>query len=121
MGTKGNMSIEDAWSVAVRLSVPPYPHDDPSKHDRGQPVLGLTNSNPNHFLTDVYIEKNKTYWSASDGVIAKITGAGTTLKAARRAAYKNVAGVKASGLQYRIDIGERVEADLKQLRAWRYI
>lgn len=121
MGTKGNMSIEDAFGVAVRLSVPPYPHADPSKHDRGQPVLGLSNADPNHFLTDVYVEKNKIYWSASDGVIAKITGTGATLKAARRAAYKNVAGVKASGLQYRIDIGERVEADLKQLRAWRYI
>lgn len=122
MGMRSSMKLKQEFSIAIRLSVPPYPHDKPNKLDRGMPVLGLDVENPNHFLTDVMQgERAQLTWSASDGVLAKVTGTGRTIKESRRAAYKTARTIRAQGLQYRTDIGERVEVDLKQLRTWRFL
>lgn len=120
-GSADSIRLRRGFSTAVRISVPPYPHDKPSKMDRGLPVLGLKAGDPNQFLTDVHTERGTMLWSAADGVLAKIVGVGDTVKASRRVAYRNVQKIHTQGLQYRTDIGERVEADVKQLRRWGYI
>lgn len=121
MGTKGNIDLKDEFSTAVRLSVPPYPHDKPSKLDRGLPILNVAPERPNQFLTDVFWENNMARWSAADGVLLKVTGSGKTPKVSRRAAYQGVKEIRTQGLQFRTDIGERVEGDMKKLKSWRYI
>lgn len=121
MGTKSELKLSNDFATAVRLSVPPYPHAKPELADRGLPVLGADPDNPNQYFTDLFVEGNISRWAASDGVLLKVVGTGPTSKASRREVYRHVRQVRTQGLQYRTDIGERVESDMKQLRKWGYI
>lgn len=122
MGTKSIIDVRNGFSTAVRLSIPPWPHNKPEpKVDKGQPILGVSPTIPWQYLTDVYWENSMARWAASDGVLLKVVGIGDTVKTSKRLVYKHVREVRTEGLQYRTDIGDRVESDMKQLRSWRYI
>lgn len=121
MGTKARFRLKREAATAVRLTVPPYPHGEPSKMDRGLPVIGAWPPRKEQYLTDVYVDRGMARWSASDGVLMKVVGTGATVKSSRRSAYNGVDRVYTQGLQYRTDVGERVEQDVKQLKRWRYV
>ena len=109
------------YGVAIRLTVPPYPHRKADKRDKGLPILGLPEDLKHFYLTDVFLNNNLYQWSASDGVLMKVGGSGKNVKEARSQAYERVHLVRAEGLQYRIDIASRAELDITQLKKWGYL
>jgi len=116
--TEMRLRLKDQ-AVVVRLTVPPYPHADADKQDRGLPVIGLPKDYEHFYLTDVYKENGLTKWAGSDGVLMKVAGSGSNIKKARKKAYDLINRIEVNGLQFRRDIGERVEADMKQLKKWK--
>ena len=111
----------DVFGVAVRLSLPPFPHRAADKRDKGLPILGVPNDLEHIFPTDMFFNNGLFQWSASDGVLMKVTGSGRTIKEAIKETYGRVDKVRAEGLQYRTDIGASVSNSLNRLRQWGYL
>lgn len=122
VGIKKEMRITNGYMIAVRLSVPPWPHDEPAKEEAGQPILGLNEHNLKHvYLTDVYKKNNKYFYAAGDGTVLKATADGASVREARRRVYRTLGGIQIGGKQYRTDIGERVEGDMAKLKEWGWL
>jgi phosphoribosylamine--glycine ligase len=109
------------YLIAVRVVCPEYPYGRADQKARGMPVFGLEGPGGSVFPCDVYKEKEKYYYAASDGVLAKVAANGRDVREARRRVYKRVDDVRASGVFYRNDIGARVERDMNQLKAWGWL
>lgn len=108
--------------IAVRLSVPPWPHADPAASEAGMPILGLNEDNLKHiFLTDVFFEDGDYRYAASDGVVMKVTAHGRNAGEARSRAYRTIDNLTIPNVQYREDIGSRVETDIGELRNLGYL
>ena len=116
LGEKADLELEHRFGAAVRLTLPPYPMDDPDEDDTGLPIMA--EENKEILWSDAYIEEGQLRWSAFDGVLAKVVGAGDDVVAAQFAAYENAHKVMALNLQYRTDIGDRVLNDLATLSAF---
>lgn len=123
-GRKGLGLRPNTFGVAVRLTVPPYPHDDPDSADRGLPVLGIPNNAKDQrhfFFTDIYKDGPIYRWAAADGVLLKATGADRSLDKAIEKTYNRVEQISVQGLQYRSDIGARVSGNIEKLKAWGHL
>ena len=118
-GGKSIMNLRPGLAIAVRVSVPPYPHAEADVRDRGLPVLGVGPHDENIYFTDVLWDKKQKImrWAGSDGVLLKVTAKDRKLKVATENAYKRVGELKGLDFQYRRDIGARVEGDLRALKS----
>lgn len=114
---KGEFSSD--YAIAVRLSIPPYPH---TKYTEGGQldldVDGINMWNSKHiWLRDVY--KDKTYKSAGcDGNLLSVTARGRDVMECRKRAYRTIDNLTIEDKQYRTDIGVRVDRDEKDLKRW---
>jgi phosphoribosylamine--glycine ligase len=102
--------------ISVRVVMPPYPDQRPSKDMRGSPVLGLEGPGGSVFPCDVYKDGSKYHYASSDGVLAKVAANGRDVREARRRVYARVDDIVALGAYYRNDIGARVESNLSKLK-----
>ena len=109
------------FGVAVRLTVPPYPHRKADKRDKGLPILGVPEDFEHFYLTDVFFNNNLLQWSASDGVLMKVGASGKTIKEAISKVYERAGSIRAEGLQYRTDIAADAERSIAQLKKWGYL
>jgi len=121
-GIKKEIAITKDYMIAVRLSVPPWPHADPDKGDKGMPIIGLIEDNMKHiFLTDVYKVGEDYLYAAGDGVIMKVTARGRTIQEARSRVYRTIDNLTIQDVQYRNDIGVRAEQGIKKLKQWGWL
>lgn len=123
IGIKKEISLGTDVMIAVRMSKAPWPSDEPDPDEKGMPIVGINEDNINHlFLTDVYKDSDGVYrYSAGDGVILKATAHAKTVKEARTRVYRTIAGIEYPDKQFRSDIGERVSADVDQLKEWGWL
>lgn len=125
LGTKKRMDVRNDFLLAVRVTRDPYPAADPrevDEPDRGMPIDGLTEKDSKFiYLCDVMRKGDQLQYAASDGVVLKATSFGRSVKEAQHRAYKICKNIKAIDIQYRNDIGDRVEKDLENLRKWGWI
>lgn len=116
-GTQTSMKLNsNTFALATRLTIPPYPFGKADPDERGLPVLGLPDGLNHYYPTDIMKDRGQFKWSASDGVLLKVTSAGRTVKAAQNLIKQRVERVKVLGKTYRSDIGNRVDADMKKLQ-----
>lgn len=110
------------YAIAVRLSIPPYPHtDEPDEMIKGVPVLGVRDANVKHIWWGD-VSKNKYYQSAGvAGDVATATARGRSVEECRRRVYRTIDNLIIPEGQWRTDIGKRVIADEKQLKSWGWI
>ena len=121
-GTTTPMALGSDFSIAIRLSIPPWPVQKPDQASFGEPILGITDETLEHlFLTDVYREGGKYFTAAGDGVLLKATARAPSVAGVQRKVYRLLDGIGVDGKQYRTDIGDRVADDLKKLREWGWI
>ncbi len=122
-GSATKMRLRSEYSVAVRLSIPPYPHGEPSDMNWGKdvPIYGIDELNPHLYLTDVWLDNGNYFWSNVDGVLMKVVGKGRKISSAISQAYKEVSKIEVPNLQYRTDIGARAEQNIRQLKKWGYL
>ncbi len=123
IGVKKEMDITNDYMIAVRVSIPPFPHDDPEKEDAGLPILGINEHNHKHiFFTDIYMDREGAHrYAAGDGVLMKVTARGREVKEAQNRVYRTIENLTILDAQYRRDIGDRVRSDIKQLQAWGWL
>lgn len=109
------------YLIAVRVTTTPYPviADDTSL--QGCPVLGLEGPGGSVFPCDVYKNGRGYEYASSDGVVCKVAANGRDVREAQRRVYARVADIRVQNIQYRTDIGKRVESDLARLKRWGWV
>jgi phosphoribosylamine--glycine ligase len=125
-GIKKKIDMRYDFLIAVRVCRDPYPVGYCSMlgkdNDKGMPITGLSEKDmPFVFLSDVYTDNGTMRFAASDGIILKAAAFGRSVKEARHRVYRVVSNVKAIDIQYRTDIGSRVDEDLAKLRSWGWL
>lgn len=103
----------EQWSGALQLSVPPYPY-----HIEHSPVTlrGIQPENLKHlWLIDV--KKMKNVWTTAglSGRIGYVTARGITTNEVRRRILKTISNLMIPDLQYRNDIGRKIDPMLDEL------
>lgn len=128
-GTLKQMEIVRHPLIAVRLTVPPYPHGAYGEGvwscvqaEVDVPVIGINDANAKHIWpAGLRREGGRYIGCAPDGNILTVTAWGSTVREARRRVYRTVENLVIPDVQYRTDIGERVERDLARLREWGWL
>lgn len=130
-GGRSDMRLGDDTMIAVRLSIPPWPVQKPQSNSAGEPVTGIDESTlPHLFLTDLYKKDDDYFTAGGDGVLLKATAVGRARKngtimdytyEARRRVYRTLENISVSGKQYRVDIGERANKEIAQLKEWGWL
>lgn len=114
-GKKADLKYDYAVGAAVRLTLPPYPMADTDHEEAGLPIEFIEREEV--LWSDAFVEDGQMKWAAFDGVLAKVVGAGDDVVDAITDAYLTIDSIQALNLQYRTDIGDRVEGDIATLSA----
>lgn len=133
-GRRAEMSLSSDTAIAVRLSVPPWPHRKIDEREAGTPIGGINEDSLRHlFLCDVMQKGDDYELAACDGVVLKATARGRVAETtgpsgrpdltreARRRVYRLLDRIVVPDKQYRTDIGNRVNADVAQLKEWGWL
>ena len=107
-------------AMSVRLSVPPYPLGE-SAITGGQRIAFPEKYMNNIYLEDVkFDEENEKYVTGGvDGVTCNVVSVAGTLEQCKDEIYNKIIPlVKIPDVQYRTDIGNRVESDLKAIKEY---
>ena len=121
-GMKRDMALSEDYLIAVRASVPPYPHADADGERRGMPIIGLNPESMKHiYLTDAYMEDGDYKYAGSDGVVLKATAHGRDVSEARNRVYRTLNNLTIQDMQFRQDIGARVSNDMRMLKEWGWL
>lgn len=123
VGVKKKMNITNDYMIAVRLSVPPWPHGEPANESVGMPIIGINEFNLKHlYLTDAYRNEGEDYlYAGGDGAVLKVTARGRDIQEARNRVYRTIDNLTIQDVQYRSDIGLRAIKDIKQLKDWGWL
>jgi phosphoribosylamine--glycine ligase len=138
-GTARDMPLTADTMVAVRLSIPHWPVRHPNSDDFGEPITGINDQSLKHlWLNDIYRDGDDEYKTAgADGLLLKATAIGRVERGkrspdgrtykpdytyeARRRVYRTLDRIGIAHKQYRIDIGERVNNEVAQLKKWGWL
>lgn len=107
--------------MAVRVSHFPYPSSIPDKGYEGGPVLGIPGIAGDIYLSSMYRSGEQYLSSGAEGSLAIVVSHGRDVRETQRRCYEKVRRLKGMDLQYRNDIGGRVEKDMNRLREWGWI
>jgi len=107
------------YAISVRLSIPPYPNSGSQTHN----IIGGVNTHNLRHLWWNDVEKNgETYMSAaSTGLLGAVTARGADITECRRRVYRTISNLSVADLQYRTDIGVKVNEAERQLRSWGHL
>jgi phosphoribosylamine--glycine ligase len=112
----------DHYSVAVRVSIPPYPHEGDVPE---VPIRGITEDNKdNIYLSDVYVtgpvnpdDMTGLSCAGSDGYVLSVAADCPRLSQSVKKVYDTIDTLSIPNKQYRTDIGERI-ADKGLIENW---
>ncbi|MBP0494010.1 hypothetical protein [Roseomonas indoligenes] len=114
MATGGTerFTARPGWSVAIVLTVPPFPaHTESSAPDEDPPVFFLRQPEgaelDRYHLVDVRMEDGQLLGHRRSGHLMIVTGTGTTVEEAQEDARARARNVVAPELRWRADIGDR--------------
>ena len=113
----------DSLSLAVRLSMPPYPNKGNTSFISNLQVLDIPEKANHHvWLTDVNFKNSKCVIAGTDGVIGCITARGDSVRMAQKRVYRTINNIAINtDIQYRTDIGNGIEEKILQLTEWGYL
>lgn len=116
------LSGDVSFSASVRLSIPPYPQENPSPRQletcRGVILEGPDSIPDDWWPKDMNYQDGEWCCAGTDGNLGVVTGAGLNIKSAVKAAYQNIERLNAANLQYRTDVGESAAIAVRNLREW---
>lgn len=125
MGTAKEIQLSSYdYLMALRMSRAPYPHEDTDNNDIyiGGPVEGLVNPRgPHVYPCDVQLIGSTYRYTGADGVVCKVASNGRDVREAQRRCYSRAREIKFMDVQYRTDIGNRVDKDLSRLKQWGWV
>jgi len=104
------LPISNEYALSVRLSVPPYPYNQ-GKDENYNPYISVPEPAKPHVWLDGH-----------DSIIGCITARGATINEARRRVYRTIRNtVQSDIVQFRQDIGQIEDEQIKQLREWGWL
>ena len=111
------------FSLAVRLSLAPYPQETDCSVLKGLKVLDIPREAfPHVWLSDVMWIANEPYVAGVDGVLGCVTARGTDVRECRRRVYRTIDNITlVNDVQYRVDIGSHFEEKYTQLKDWGWL
>jgi phosphoribosylamine--glycine ligase len=122
-GDTTRFATRSGWSVAIVLTVPPFPaHTETSPPEEDPPVFFLrpiegAELDRYHFV-DMRREDGQLLGRRRSGHLMIVTGTGPTVEAAQEDARARARNVVAPELRWRSDIGDRfLQGDRERLRA----
>jgi len=120
-GEKKEFRFPSAYTIAVKLSVPPFPYT----HVRSKvnTLNGFCPENEKHIWLQ-NAEKDaigSVVSTAGRGVIASVTARGITVQECRRRVYRTVKNLSIEDMQYRRDIGTKAKVTFDKLKEWKWI
>jgi len=117
-GSSPEEELTGDCSIAVRLSIPPYPHSDDAV--KGIPILGVEDEK-HIWFGDAMKREGKYVSAGADGCVCSVTARGENVRECRRRAYRTVSNLIIPQVQYRRDIGTRFTEDFALLRKLQYL
>ena len=126
---KGNVdrwAFKEGYAMAVVLSMPPYPSSDEKglSKIRGMKVIEPDYKNYKQvWYQDVTFDENyQPVIAGTDGIVAYITGYGSTIKEAVKRTYQTIDDITLTTImQYRTDIGKGYEGRIDKLKKWGWL
>lgn len=111
-GPPADFATLPGWSVAIVLTVPPFPaHTQTSPSEEDPPVFFLRppeGAELDHYhLVDMRMENGQLLGRRRSGHLMIVTGTGLTVQAAQESARARARNVIAPELRWRTDIGDR--------------
>ena len=120
---QGDLNLNsEAFSGALRVSIPPYPASEEKEviKIKGIPI-GIDLENRHIHPLDVLFDKEDNLVCAgSDGIICEVSGKAKTIDGLARDIYNIADTLEIPNKQYRTDLGIRARKDLVTLKEWRY-
>ena len=114
-GKKNIRCCKYEYSIAVRISVPPYPYPRPPFESFRKDIKGYCEGNARHIWLREVNKDEKGKWKIAGGIIGAVTARGDTIKECRRRAYRTISNLDIEWLQYRQDIGMKASEILPTL------
>ena len=107
----------EKYAVAIRVSIPPYPHSTENVPEI--PILGITkNIKRNLYLSDIKLEEGNLCTGGYDGDVLTIADSGNNLKKITSHLYGIIDILEIPNKQYRNDIGDRVPVEKSQIEKY---
>ncbi|MCR0981961.1 hypothetical protein [Roseomonas populi] len=122
-GGTDRFTTRPGWSVAIVLTVPPFPaHTESSAPDEDPPIFFLRQPEgpelDRYHLVDVRMEDGQLLGHRRSGHLMIVTGTGATVEEAQEDARTRARNVVAPELRWRADIGDRfLRGERERLRA----
>jgi phosphoribosylamine--glycine ligase len=115
--------FQDSYSIAIRLSVPPYPSEKGTEQWAGVQVLDVPKEASKHvWLADVMRKDGVDVVAGVDGVLGCVTARGSSVRECRRRAYRTINNIVIHpDVQYRSDIGADTEENIAKLKEWGWL
>jgi phosphoribosylamine--glycine ligase len=108
-------------AAGVRVTLPPYPHEDCSSL-HGTPILDALLDHEEIWPADIALTPDEQLVAAGvDGLLAVVTGTGRTVSSACDSVYATLAGWRTSELQYRTDLDTVVRSRLRNVQRAGYL
>lgn len=121
-GTAKDMWLQGFdYLMALRVSHFPYPTKVKDKGYTDGPVLGIPELGKDIYLSCIYKKGEEYLCSGADGTLCKVVAHGRDVRETQRRCYDKVKKLQCMDIQYRTDVGSRVEKDMARLRQWGWI
>ena len=102
--------------ISVRLSCPPWPYSSAPNLNKGPIIEGIDENNLPHLHMYGVLKDEEGYWvSLGTGNVLNVTARGRDIREAQRRVYRTLSNLQLPEKQYRLDIGNNAEKDL---RSW---
>jgi phosphoribosylamine-glycine ligase len=109
--------FRDGYASSIRVSVPPYPYEEPALLERAKGI-DIGGDFNGMWLEDVCWNDGIKCCGA-DGIIGVMVGRGNSIGGSVGNVYRQIGRTKIAGyVQYRTDLGKRAQRAVKKLKEW---
>ncbi len=121
IGGKKEFKFPETYAIAVRISIPPYPYSHIGSNM--VELKGVCPANEKHIWLQNTIrdEHGLVLSNGGYGVVATVTARGCSVRECRRRVYRTVENLHINEMQFRRDIGAKVDGVFEQMKDWGWI
>ena len=117
---EGEMPLNDLYSSAIRVAIPPYPEDD-KDITGGLPINGLDESNDEYYFYEIAVQEGKLVHSEGYGLLLCTLSQGYEIKETLEDCKDIADELKVPNKMYRTDLAEIIENEFKESEEFLYV
>ena len=116
-GEKREFKYPDMYTIAVKVSIPPYPYTHIKSYSKE--LMGFCPENEKHIWLRNAVNENGVVSSIEgNGEVASITARGSSMQECRRRVYRTIRNLYIEEMQYRKDIGADAKHVFGLIDSW---